>query len=84
LSSLVPAALSPKFKSKEIQRGEFFVKKAFCLVTSGFPSSRELNRINIFLRKVCTSPRMFGRFEEYLARLLFEIPLPMRMYAVTL
>lgn len=54
------------------------------MVTSGYPASRELNRINIFLRKVCTSPRMFGRFEEYLARLLFEVPLPMRMYAVTL
>ena len=79
----MPSRLSTKY-AVNIERGKFFIKKGFCLVTSGYPASRELNRINVFLRQVCTSGKMFGRFEEYLARLLFEVPLPMRMFAVTL
>lgn len=84
LGGLVSPHLKVKYDSKEINRGEYFIKKGFCLVTSGYPASRELNRINVYLRRLCTSQRMFGQFEEYLARLLFEVPLPIRSFPVTL
>ena len=67
----------------KLEKGRYFVKKGFCLLTSCYPASKELNRINVFLRKLCTSENMFDRFEAYVAKLLFSVPLPSRIYAVT-
>lgn len=71
-------------KVKPIEKDRYFIRKGFCLVTSLYPASRELNRLNIFLRKLCQSPSMYAPFESYLSRVLFSIPLPSRRYPVTL
>ena len=53
-------------------------------MTSNYIATRELNKINVFLRKLCTSRLMFGRFESYVAKVLFSIPLPSRQNPITL
>jgi len=52
------------------------VKKAFCLLTKNVPSSSELNKINVWLKEQALSGQLFDRFEEYIVRLLFEVPAP--------
>lgn len=41
-------------------------------------SCRELNKINIYLRQAALEGYMYAKFEEYIARLLFEVPMPSR------
>jgi len=55
----------------------YFVKRGYCLLTSKIPSSPDLNKINIFLKQASISGFMYRKFEEYLAKLLFELPLPL-------
>jgi len=64
-----------------LEYGKFYVKKAFCLVTHQVPSSKELNKINIFLKNACLKSSMFCKFEEYVSRVIFGIPLPERSFS---
>lgn len=64
-----------------LERGKYFVKKAFCLITHQIPSSKELNKLNLFMRKACTQQGMVTRFEHYVSRIIFRIPLPERSFA---
>lgn len=68
---------------EKLERDKYFVKKGFCLLTSSYPASRELNKINVFLKRLCTSDLMYDRLESYVAKLLFQVPLPSRQHAVT-
>ena len=65
----------------ELRPGQYFVKKAFCLVTHQVPSSMELNKINIFLKNACLDKAMYCKFEEYVSRVIFGIPLPEKSFA---
>jgi hypothetical protein len=67
---------------KELQNplptGKYFVKKGFCLLSKRVQSCKELNKINLYLRSAAREGYMYAKFEEYIARLLFEIPMPSR------
>ena len=54
------------------------MRKGFCLVSRHVPASEDLNKINVYLRKAAINGLMYAQFETYLARLLFEVPLPLR------
>lgn len=60
-----------------LPRNRYFVKQGYCLLTSKVPASAELNKINIYLRKASVNGHMYRQFEDYVARLLFEVPLPL-------
>jgi hypothetical protein len=64
--------------------GKYFLKKAFCLLTTQVPASRDLNKLNIFLKRASTEKAMFAPFEEYVSRILFKIPLPKRSISHTM
>jgi hypothetical protein len=64
-----------------LPEGTYFVKKALCLITHHVPSSKELNKINMFLRHACPVGGLHARFEEYVSRVIFRIPLPERQFA---
>ena len=68
-------------EENELKPGQYFVKKAFCLVTHQVPSSVELNKINIYLKNACLNLGMHCKFEEYVSRVIFGIPLPERSFA---
>ena len=70
--------------SKLLPRNAFFVRKGFCLVSRHVPASEDLNKINVYLRKAATKGLMYAPFEVYLARLLFEVPRPLRQYPTTM
>jgi hypothetical protein len=57
--------------------GRYFVKRGYCLLTSKVPSSLDLNKINIFLKQASINGHMYRKFEEYVAKLMFELPLPL-------
>ena len=61
-----------------LEEGRYFVKKGFCLLSKRMQSCAELNQINIFLRSAAEEGYMYAKFEEYITRLLFEIPMPSR------
>ena len=48
------------------------------MLTSRVPPSRELNKLNVFLRKASIEGELADRFETYIAQLLFKIPCPDR------
>ena len=64
--------------------GKYFLKKAFCLLTTQVPASRDLNKLNVFLKRASTEKSMFAPFEEYVSRILFKIPLPKRQISHTI
>jgi hypothetical protein len=37
-----------------------------------------LNKINVYLRRAAAEGYLYAQFEEYVARLLFEVPMPSR------
>ena len=69
---------------KLLPHNTFFVRKGLCLVTRHIPLCQELNKINVYLRRAATNGLMYAQFEIYLARLLFEVPLPLRQYPTTM
>jgi hypothetical protein len=56
---------------------KYFVKRGYCLLTSRVHASEQLNKINIYLKNASTDGSMFRKFEDYIAKLIFEIPLPL-------
>ena len=40
-------------------------------------ASPELNKFNIYLKKAAEEGYLYAKFEEYVAKLLFEVPLPL-------
>jgi len=66
--------------TEKLPKNTYFVKKGFCLLTKKMPASESINKINIYLRKAAEEGHMFARFEEYIARLLFEVPMPAREF----
>jgi hypothetical protein len=52
------------------------VKRGYCLITSKVPASVELNKINIYLKEASTQGFMCKSFEEYISKLLFQVPMP--------
>ena len=71
-------------QGRKLPRNRWFVRKGFCLITRHIPACEELNRINVYLRKASVNGLMHAQFEIYLARLLFQVPLPLRKYPSTL
>ena len=60
-----------------IPRNRYFIKKGFCILSKKIAASADLNKINVFLRNVALNGNMYAHFEDYIARLLFQIPMPM-------
>ena len=54
------------------------------MLTSRIPPSYELNKINIFLRKACLNGQLYSNFEDYVASILFQMPLTERLNFFTL
>lgn len=69
---------------RKLKRNTYFIKKGFCLISRHIPACEELNRINVYLKKASQNGLMHAQFEIYLARLLFQVPLPLRRFPTTL
>ena len=62
----------------------YYIRKAFCILTSRIPASYELNKINIFLKEACLNAQMYKQFESYVSHIVFQMPLPERSDFFTL
>lgn len=60
----------------QLPKNKYFIKKGFCIITKKRPSSEDLNKINIYLRLACQTGNTYARFEEYVAKLVFQIHMP--------
>ena len=49
-------------------------------MTSSVPASPELNKINIWLKEHSLGGHLYERLEDYIVRLLFEVPKPFPPY----
>ena len=71
-------------KDQKLPLGRYFVKRGYCLLTSKVPASVELNKINIFLKRASINGHMYRKFEEYISKIIYEIPLPLNSVKVKL
>lgn len=46
------------------------------MLTSKVHANEQLNKINIYLKNASANATMYRSFEDYIAKLIFEIPLP--------
>ena len=74
----IEASTPGNIKQCQTPKNRFFVKKAFCLLSKRMQSCKELNKINVYLRRAAAEGYLYSKFEEYVARLLFEVPVPSR------
>ena len=65
-------------EASALEPNTYFIRKAFCMLTSRVPPSIELNKLNVFLHQASIKGQMVERFETYVAHLLFKLPCPDR------
>jgi hypothetical protein len=74
-----------KFSSLPLlPKGKYFVKRGFCLLTNSVAASPELNKINIWLKEHSLGGCLYNNLEDYIVRLLFEVPKPFPPYKLKL
>lgn len=59
------AAVSESFPSALHfhEKGKYFIKRAYCILTSKVAASPELNKFNVFLRQAAVDGYMYAHFE---------------------
>ena len=70
-NALLKTSSSMISQGRPLEPNTYFIRKAFCILTSRIPASKELNKLNVFLKKACLNGRMYDSFENYVSRMIF-------------
>ena len=70
--------------SELLPANTYFIRKAICTLTTKIPPSKELNQINIYLKRAILEGHLYDQIESYMARLVYAIPMPTREKPYTL